>query len=75
MMHELHISNSTKQRLDDAFYEMQCIESKCSDLTNKYTELKNELLKIQEEVKSIRIGIGLLFAALIIAEIIKAVMS
>ena len=74
MMHEPYIFNSTKQRLDDAFYEMQCIESKCSGLTNKYTELKNELFKIQEEVKSIRIGIGLLFAALIIAEIIRAVM-
>ena len=74
MMHEPYIFSGTKERLDDAFYEMSVIEEHTRGLENKYSELKKEILQLQDEVKSIRIGVGLLLAAIAIAEIIRAVM-
>ena len=40
------------KRIDDAFIELSVLESKTGGLNNKYTELKRELLNLQELQKS-----------------------
>lgn len=40
------------KRIDDAFIELSVLESKTGGLDKKYTELKQELIKLQEAQKS-----------------------
>ena len=75
MMHEPYIFNGTKQRLDDAFAELETQRNRMSGLTREQSDIKKELLKIHEEIKAIRIGIGILLITLIMAMIIGGVIN
>lgn len=55
-MAEPYIQSNTdiiNKRIDDAFIELSVLESKTGGLDNKYTELKRELLYLQNLQKSI----------------------
>ena len=55
-MAEPYIQSNTdiiNKRVDDAFIELSVLESKTGGLNNKYTELKRELLYLQNLQKSI----------------------
>jgi hypothetical protein len=55
-MAEPYIQSNTdiiNKRIDDAFIELSVLESKTGGLNNKYTELKRELLYLQNLQKSI----------------------
>lgn len=55
-MAEPYIQSNTdiiNKRVDDAFIELSVLESKTGGLDNKYTELKRELLYLQNLQKSI----------------------
>lgn len=54
-MAEYYIQDKTAEldkRIDDAFIELSVLESKTGGLNNKYTELKQELIRLQEAQKS-----------------------
>lgn len=55
-MANYYIQDKTEElnkRIDDAFLEISVLESKTGGLDNKYTELKRELLYLQNLQKSI----------------------
>lgn len=55
-MAEPYIQSNTdiiNKRVDEAFIELSVLESKTGGLDNKYTELKRELLYLQNLQKSI----------------------